>query len=195
MMFGCNPDYHKAGNYNSKYNVDLILQASCYNHPARLKGFETIVSPSVKLSNEINCSLDIYGAFWNSELGMKYLKSSTLFRGWHPNEDIPDICKSAKIILGVQCSDISKTQQSMRSFEILASGGFHLTQWVPSMDYWFENNKHLVTVKKSGEAYEKIKFYLSNEKERNFIAESGMKYVRNFHTYTHRIKESILPNL
>lgn len=194
MMFACNPDYHKPGKYNSKYDLDIILQASCYNHPARLKGFDIIVNPAVKLSKE-GYKFNVYGAFWDSPLGIKYLKNQLLYKGFHPNEDIPDICASSKIVLGVQCSDISKTQQSMRSFEILASGGFHLTQWTQSMDYFFENGKHLVTVKSPNEAHEKMKYYLKNDGERIKIAEQGMEYVRNNHTYEHRVKESILPNL
>lgn len=194
MMFACNPEFHKLGKYNPKYDLDIILQASCYNHPARLKGFDIIIKPSIKLVNE-GYKFNVYGAFWDRPLGMKYLKNPLLFKGFHPNEDIPDICASSKIVLGVQCSDSSKTQMSMRAFEILSSGGFHLTQWTPSMDYWFENDKHLVAVKYKEEAYEKMKFYLNHESERNKIAQQGMDYVRKNHTYEHRIKESIIPNL
>lgn len=194
MMFACNPDYHKPGKYNPRYDLDIILQASCYNYPARLRGFDILVKTAVRLSKE-GYKFNVYGAFWDSPLGMRYLNNPLLFKGFHPNEDIPDICASAKIILGVQCSDISRTQQSMRSFEILASGGFHLTHWTQSMDYFFENGIHLVTVKSPKEAYEKMKYYLKHENERLQIARQGMEYVRNNHTYEHRVRESILPNL
>ena len=194
MMFACNSYFHKPGKYNPKYDLDLILQASCYNHPTRLKGFDMVVKPALRLSKE-GCKFNVYGAFWDSPLGIKYLKNPLLYKGFHPNDDIPDISASAKIVLGVQCSDTSKTQQSMRSFEILASGGFHLTQWTPSMDYYFENGKHLVTVKSPNEAYEKMKYYLKHEDERIRISQQGMEYVRNNHTYERRVKESILPNL
>lgn len=194
MMFACNPDYHKPGRYNSKYDLDMILQASCYNHPTRLKGFDTILKPALKLSKE-GYRLNVYGAFWDTSLGMKYLKNPLLYKGFHPNEDIPDICASSKIILGIQCSDVSKTQQSMRSFEILASGGFHLTQWTPSMDYFFENGRHLVAVKSPHEAYEKLKYFLKHDHEREKIAQQGMAYVRDNHTYEQRVKQSILPHL
>lgn len=194
MMFACNPDYHKIGKYNKKYDLDLILQASLYNHPARIQGYDSVIKPAVKLTKQ-GYKFNVYGAFWDSPLGLKYLKDMSLYKGFHPNQDIPDICASSKIILGVQCDNSSATQQSMRSFEVLASGGFHLTQWTKSMDYWFENGKHLVTVKNSEEAYEKMKYYLKHENERNKIAQQGMEYVRNNHTYEHRIRESILPNI
>ena len=148
----------------------------------------------MKLSKE-GYKFNVYGAYWDSPLGIKYLEHPLLYKGFHPNEDIPDICASSKIVLGVQCSNISKTQQSMRSFEIIASGGFHLTQWTQSMDYFFEDGKHLVTVKSPKEAYEKIKYYLKHDDERIKIAQQGMEYVKNNHTYEHRVKESILPNL
>lgn len=196
MMFACNPDYHKIGKYNPKYDLDVILQASCYNHSTRLHGYETIVKPAVELYENENINFNVYGAFWDSGLGMSVLKNhKEIYKGWHPNEDIPAICASSKIILGIQCSDTSSQQQSMRAMEILGSNGFHLTQWVPSVDYWFEDGSHLVTSRSAEETAEKIKYYLNNESKRNKIAECGYEYVRNNHTYTHRIKESILPNL
>lgn len=195
MMFGCNPNFHKLGKYNKKYDLDLILQASFYpNHKDRLKGYDIILDSALKAMKEKN-SFNVYGAFWNSYDGIKRLGDKNLYKGFHPNEDIPDICASSKIVLGIQCTCSSVTQQSMRSFEILSSGGFHLTQWSPSMDYWFENGKHLVTVKSKEEAYEKIKYYLKHDIERNKIAQQGYDYVRNNHTYVHRIKEAILTNL
>jgi spore maturation protein CgeB len=193
MMFGCNPEYHTIGKFSSSYDYDIVLQASCYNHPARIKGYETVVKAAIKLYEE-GYKIGIWGAFWDTPFGMQYLNNhKELYKGWHPNEDIPDICASAKIILGIQCSDQSQTQQSMRSFEILSSKGFHLTQWVKSMDYWFENGEHLVTVKNYEEAYKKMKYYLQYEQERKQIAEQGHLFVRNSHTYEDRIKESILP--
>lgn len=194
MMFACNEDYHKIGKYNPKYDLDIILQASLYNHPARIKGYDIVLKPAVKLSKQ-GYKFNVYGAFWQDPLGMKYLQDMFSYKGFHPNEDIPDICASSKIVLGVQCDDSSKTQQSLRAFEILASGGFHLTQWTKSMDYWFKNGVHLVTVKNPEEAYERMKYYLKHESERNKIAQQGYEYVRANHTYIHRIKESILPNI
>lgn len=195
MMFGCNPEYHAIGKFNPKYDYDIVLQASCYNHPARIKGYETVVKAAVKLYEE-GYKVGIYGAFWDSPFGLHFLNNhKELYKGWHPNEDIPDICASSKIVLGIQCSDISLTQQSMRSFEILSSKGFHLTQWVKSMDYWFKNYEHLIAVKTYEEAYKKMKYYLQNEAERNQIAEQGHLFVRNNHTYEDRVKEAILPHL
>jgi len=195
MMFGCNPDYHKLGVYNIKYDLDLILQASFYlTHPDRLIGYNIILDSALKLEKS-GKKFNVYGAFWNTKQGFEKLKNPSLYKGFHPNEDIPDICASSKIILGVQCNTQSKTQQSMRAFEILASGGFHLTQWSNSMDYWFKNGKHLVVVKNKKEAYEKMKYYLKNKDKRDEIVKQGYDYVRNNHTYLHRIKESILPNL
>jgi len=194
MMFGCNPDYHKTGSHNPKYDFDIVLQASYYNHPARIKGYDIILQPAIRLYEE-HYRVGVWGAFWNTPFGMKYMKHHELYHGFHPNEDISDICASTKIILGIQCSDCSVTQQSMRSFEVLSCGGFHLTQHVKSMDYWFENGKHLVSVKDKEEAYEKMKYYLKHDEERKKIALQGYEYVRNNHTYIHRIREAVLPNL
>ena len=63
------------------------------------------------------------------------------------------------------------------------------------MDYWFENDKHLVAVKSQDEAYEKMKFYLNNDSARNKIAEEGFKYVQAHHTYRQRIEKSFLKDV
>ena len=116
-------------------------------------------------------------------------------QGYFPNNLLGDLCESSKIILGVQCDASSVTQLSMRPFEILACGGFHLTQYTKATENWFENGKHLITSKSPEETIDIVKYFLNpiHESERNRIRIHGMEYVRNEHTYYKRVKNIILP--
>lgn len=195
FMFATDHSYHKPGKHNATYDIDLMAQFSYYNWDCRLKGYDIILQSAKKMS-DVGHSLQVWGAFWDSTganiLGQNY---SNLYKGYMCNSHLPDVCVSSKIVLGVQCCDSSKTQQSMRSFEILGCKGFHMTQWTPSMDYWFENNKHLVAVKTQEEALEKMKYYLANEQERQKIAQQGYDYVHSKHTYVQRIQETFLKDV
>jgi spore maturation protein CgeB len=195
FMFGTDPEYHVNGIYNSTYACDIMAQFSYYNWQNRLNGYKIIMDSSKQLTHE-GYTMQLWGAFWDTDgqyvLGQDY---SHIYKGYMPNEALPDVCKSSKIVLGVQCCNNSKTQQSMRSFEILGCGGFHLCQWTPSMDYWFENGKHLIAVKSKEEAIDLIKYYLVHSEERHLIAEQGQNYVYSEHTYKRRIENSFLKDL
>ena len=195
FMFATDPFYHKVGNYNSRYDCDLMAQFSYYDWENRLMGYKIVLDSAKKLVDNGH-SMQLWGAFWDSTgkktLGDNY---SHLFKGYMNNGDLPDVCVSSKIILGVQCDGQSQTQQSMRAFEILGCGGFHLCQWTQSMDYWFENGRHLVAVKTQEEAIERMEFYLKNESCRNEVARQGFQYVQQNHTYRQRIEQSFLKDV
>lgn len=191
LLFACNPDYHKAGRYCAEYDVDMALAASFYSWAPRMKGYEIIL----KAAKESGGSLKIWGAGWNSERGKKALGEPKLYCGYLANSRLPDLCASAKIILGVQCDDTSVTQTSMRPYEVLGCKGFHLTQWTKATVHIFEDNKHLVTARNREEAIEKTKYYIGHPSDRARIAQKGQEYVYKYHTYDQRVREILLPFL
>jgi spore maturation protein CgeB len=69
---------------------------------------------------------------------------------------------------------------SDRTYKILASRGFLLTQTWSYMEKEFEDGKHLVTFKDQDELREKIKYYLENEEEREKIALCGYNEVQKY---------------
>jgi len=192
LTFACNPKYHKTGHYKEEYALDIALQASYYNQPSRIRGYDIVLDPALQGDYSIN----IWGAYWETELGKQRLgQKHNMFKGYFPNHDLPDLCASAKIILGVQCDDTSLTQTSMRPYEVLGCRGFHLTQRTFATEAIFKDGEHLVTAGTAAEASEKIKFYLENESERLRIANSGQEYVYANHTYERRVREVMLPRL
>lgn len=195
LTFACNPDYHKTGVFQTEYKSDLVLAASCYYHPARLNGLHIILEAAKEIKAKEGASLQVWGAGWETHLGKKILQDPSLYCGYFPNKRLPDLCASAKIVLGIQCDDSSMTQTSMRPYEILGCRGFHLTQWTKATENIFQDGKHLVTAKSKEEAVEKIAYYLNHPEQREKIAQQGQDFVYRYHTYEKRIKENILPYL
>jgi hypothetical protein len=75
-----------------------------------------------------------------------------------------------------------------RTFETLGCQTFLLTNETPGLSDLFEIGKHLVTYNNEGDLFEKIKYYLNNEEERNLIAKNGYNHVIEKHTYFQRMK-------
>lgn len=75
-----------------------------------------------------------------------------------------------------------------RTFETLGCQTFLLTNETPGLSELFEIDKHLVTYNSEGDLFEKIKYYLNNEEERNLIAKNGYNHVIENHTYIQRMK-------
>ncbi len=191
LLFACNPDFHKAGQYNHAYDVDLAMAASCYNWETRKRGYKTILDAA----KESGQSLKVWGAGWQKESCKKILGNPDYFCGYLPNGQLPDLCASAKIILGIQCDDSSVTQTSMRPYEVLGCGGFHLTQWTKATVNIFQDNKHLTTARTKEEAVDKIKYYINHPSERLKIAKQGREFVYKYHTYEQRVRDIVIPHL
>lgn len=69
---------------------------------------------------------------------------------------------------------------SDRTYKVLASKGFLLTQPWERMEKDFMDGRDLVTFSNEFEFEYKIKYYLNNEEERKAIAENGYRIVQNF---------------
>lgn len=69
---------------------------------------------------------------------------------------------------------------SDRTYKVLASKGFLLTQPWQEMEKDFVDGKDLVVFRSEKDLEEKIKYYLNNEQERKAIAENGYKTVQKF---------------
>lgn len=138
----------------------------------------------------------VYGNYWDSPQGMNILHNQKKYYGnYLPIPLTPSLYSSSKIILGVHCDNSSATQISLRPFEVLSSGGFHLSQWSPATTYWFKDGVHLVTARTTEEARDKMYFYINNDTARIKIANQGKEYVLKEHTYQRRVNDILLPNL
>jgi glycosyltransferase involved in cell wall biosynthesis len=116
-----------------------------------------------------------------------FKKFPNFFYGQRLFERAAEAYGRSKINLNIAHSD----DVNMRVFEIMGSGGFLLTEYVPSLEELFKNRKHLVWYKDLDEAVDMATYYIHNDEARQKIAEEGYREVLKNHTITKRVDRMI----
>ena len=80
------------------------------------------------------------------------------------------------------------SQIKARNFEIPYFGGFQLTDYVPTIETYFELGKEIVCYKDVDEAELLIRYYLENDDEREAIKHQAHQRALHEHGYIHRLK-------
>ncbi|WP_300299972.1 CgeB family protein [Anaerosolibacter sp.] len=188
LLFGCNPKIFRKTPVKLEYQHDIVLVANNYDwfsedNSFRRKAIRNIVAPLVRGGYDIK----IFG----SESWMKaadgFSIDSKYYGGSVNYHETPYIYSSAKIVLGIQSVNTSSTQTSVRTYEILGTGAFHITCYTPSHENIFNNHEHLVWSNSQKETIDLVDYYLKHDKEREQIAEQGQEEVLSKHTYAHRL--------
>ncbi|MFH1742192.1 MAG: glycosyltransferase [bacterium] len=112
------------------------------------------------------------------------------YAGWAPDywTETPWIYRNSLInlnIFNVQCID----SPTIRVYDILACGGFLLTEYRPCLEEEFAVGEDLETFRTPEELREKIEYYLANESLRRQIARRGQIKVLENYTYVQRGRE------
>lgn len=112
------------------------------------------------------------------------------YAGYAPKyeEELPGVYFNTKININafhVQCENSTNP----RIYDVLAAGGFLLTEYRPAIEDELEDGKHLVWYKSLDELKEKTEYYLAHEDEREAIALEGQKFVLEHATYKARVKK------
>lgn len=95
------------------------------------------------------------------------------------NEELVKVCRASDIILGINTVNTIELYFSNRTFITLASGGFHLTEYVPGLETLFDNHKHLAWYDSDKECLDLISYYLKRPSLRRKIAKEGRGLVRS----------------
>lgn len=80
-----------------------------------------------------------------------------------------------------------------RLFEIPCCGGFELTGYTPALESLYEIGKEIECFHNFKELVQKIKYYLSHDKERKAIAQAGYKRTIRDHTWEQRLINYLMP--
>jgi spore maturation protein CgeB len=105
------------------------------------------------------------------------------------NEELVKICRESDIILGINSVNSVELYFSNRTYITLASGGFHLTQYVPGLEKMFENCRHLVWFHSDAECLDLINYYLKRPDQRKKIAREGQRWVRKKYSMKRQINK------
>ena len=100
----------------------------------------------------------------------------------------PKIFNRSRINLNLTLRSI-RSGIPLRVWDILASGGFCITNYQPELPLYFEENKDIVVFRNREELLDKISYFLKHDDERKRIARSGCEKVRKYHGYESRIDE------
>ncbi len=94
------------------------------------------------------------------------------------NEELVKVCQASDIVLGLNTINTVELYFSNRTFLTLASGGFHLTHYVPGLEAMFENHRHLVWFDSDDECLSLVDYYLHHPRQRQTIAREGRRWTR-----------------
>jgi hypothetical protein len=103
--------------------------------------------------------------------------------------DIRYLFSSVKSLLMALRSQKSNSQIKARNFEIPFFGGFQLSDYVPSLENYFDIGKEVVCYAGPEEAALQIQYYLENETLREKVRKAGQLKSLSHHGYYHRFKE------
>ena len=104
--------------------------------------------------------------------------------------DMPKVFSLSKINLNMTAKSI-KTGLPLRIWDILACGGFLLTNYQSEIPNYFEIGKDLETYSSEEELLEKCSYYLKYEDERKQIAQNGQNKSKEFHRLENRLQEML----
>lgn len=102
-------------------------------------------------------------------------------------DESPVVFCASKINLNFTIRNI-RSGIPLRVWDILAAGGFCITNFQPELVMYFKNGEDLVWFEDEADLVRKVRYYLKHDEERRRIAMNGQKKVRELHNYDARLK-------
>lgn len=106
------------------------------------------------------------------------------------NTEMSKIFYCSKINLNITLPSI-ETGIPQRVFDIMACGGFCMTNYQKEVNDLFTEGENIETFRTTEELLEKTDYYLRHENERIRIAINGYKLIKEKHTLQHRIQDML----
>lgn len=102
-------------------------------------------------------------------------------------DESPVVFHESKINLNFTIRNI-RSGIPLRVWDILAAGGFCITNFQPELVLYFKNGEDIVWFEDEDDLVQKVRYYLGHEDERKKIALNGQKKVRQLHNYDVRLQ-------
>jgi hypothetical protein len=148
-----------------------------------------------KKREEYECDIAFVGSIygerekWARQLKTVYGDKIKFFNNVF-NEDLYDLCASAKIILAPKYPS-NDFYWSSRIYMILGSGGFLIHPDLYGLKDEFVEGKHFAGYRNNKEMIMTIEYFLQNEKERKQIQKQGQEHCLKVATYKKRVEEML----
>lgn len=104
--------------------------------------------------------------------------------------EMPKIFRLSRINLNMTAKSI-KSALPLRIWDILACGGFVMTNYQSEIPEYFEIGTDLETYSSEEELIEKCEYYLAHEEERKQIAQNGFEKAKKLHSLEQRLEEMV----
>lgn len=171
---------------DKQYMISLIATTHFKKKTYRYESFEQLVVPLIH--NQIQ--VDIWGFGWDQDRAFIQGQFGITIpqqwiHGYLPYKESMKVYQQSKIVIALQNA---LDQVSQRTFEILGSGAFMLTNATPAITAMFEHGVDLVMSHSPEETVELVKYYLDHPKQRQDIGQSARNKVLAQHTYFHRLQ-------
>lgn len=105
-------------------------------------------------------------------------------------KQMPLAFKYSKININITIRSIT-SGIPLRVMDVLACGGFLITNYQPEIAEYFEDGKDLVIFSDFKDLCEKIDYYLANPAEREMIAQNGLSKVRKLFSLEEKVKQIV----
>jgi len=186
LDFGYHPSVHfpVVGESGQQYSVALVANAypQLYREVPehfRFKYLTTLIEPLLKEKIRV----DIWGRNWNEMVELLgWDIPPQWLHDYLPYTQANKIYSSAAIVIGVQNLP---TQLTQRTYEILGSGGFLLTNDTEELRRIFLPGQDLVATAHPEQTLQLVRYYLEHPAKRRAIQEQGRLAVA-IHSYRQR---------
>ncbi|MBN1832757.1 MAG: glycosyltransferase [Deltaproteobacteria bacterium] len=161
LPLACDPEIH--GKHQVEKRHDISFVGNLYS--------------GVPLYQKRNYLLNILQKKYDVKIEQKYFN------------EMAESFSKAKFVFNISAKD----DLNMRVFEALASGTLLFTDQAKGsgLTELFRNREDLIIYKNENDLLELVDYYLSHPEEAEDISSNGLKKVKEYHTYSHRIDNII----
>ncbi len=177
------PQKHERDEEN--YNISLVGATHLFKPTYRFESLQNLLFPLIKA----NIQTHIWGYGWRkNQAQIKETFGHSIPRLWLQGHllygNTSRVYRTSKIVLGLQNAQDQVTQ---RTFEILGTGAFMLTNRTEALSQLFIDGQELALTSSPAETLELVQYYLDRPWLRYEIGQRARQKVLENHTYNHRI--------
>jgi hypothetical protein len=172
------PQVELSAGERTLYEADVAFIGNIFHPPV---GDTGLALRRYHLLNRIadRFRLKIWGPQGDRDVRERWGRSDVPIIDWPAyHEEVVRICRASRVVLGINTINSVELYFSNRTFLTLASGGFHLTHYVPGLESMFENGRHLVWYRNDEECLSLLEHFLDRPQARAEIAARGRDRVR-----------------
>lgn len=148
-------------------------------------GMKTAEQERIRLLSKLSEEFDVNLYTGSDTSGMPNVKNCGFVKTY---TEMPVVFRQSKINLNITSKTI-QTGLPLRIFDVLACGGFLITNYQEQLTECFDIGSDLEIYSSEDELLDKVRFYLANDTLREKIALNGYEKVKNNHTYKIRIAQ------